>query len=152
MTNDPVLDALRAASKGLVYTSETDAPLEPFIWKGADPLTDDKVRELAGADDDETVEQTTLDKFFHTVPSEVLFPVFEARGGGERPSLLYSGDDQGANELAATLIRDVGFDPVYIGPLRMARYTEPFVMVIAKLAYEGDAGPELAYRFERYTR
>ncbi len=89
---------------------------------------------------------------FHTVPSEVLFPVFEARTGGERPSLLYSGDDQGANELAATLIRDVGFDPVFIGPLRMARYTEPFVMVIAKLAYEVDAGPELAYRFERYAR
>jgi 8-hydroxy-5-deazaflavin:NADPH oxidoreductase len=88
---------------------------------------------------------------FHTVPSEVLFPVFEARGSGERPSLLYSGDDQGANELAATLISDVGFDPVFIGTLRMARYTEPFVMVIAKLAYEMNAGPELAYRFERYT-
>lgn len=89
---------------------------------------------------------------FHTVPSEVLYPVFEARGGAERPSLLYSGDDQAANEVAATLIRDVGFDPVYIGPLRMARYTEPFVMVIAKRAYEGDGGPELAYRFKRYTR
>ena len=53
--------------------------------------------------------------------------------------------------MAATLIRDVGFDPVYAGPLRTARYTEPFVMVVARLAYQGDGGPALAYRFERLT-
>ena len=70
MTKDPVLDALRAASKGLVYTSETDAPFEAFARKGGEPLTDALVRELAGAGRDETLEQTTLDRFFHTVPSE----------------------------------------------------------------------------------
>jgi hypothetical protein len=32
----------------------------------------------------------------------------------------------------------------------MARYAEPFTMLIAQLAYESDGGPELAYRFERY--
>jgi hypothetical protein len=30
----------------------------------------------------------------------------------------------------------------------MARYAEPFTLLIARLAYEGDRGPELAYRFE----
>jgi predicted dinucleotide-binding enzyme len=44
----------------------------------------------------------------------------------------------------------VGFDPVDAGPLRIARYTEPFTLLIAQLAYEGDEGPELAYRFERF--
>jgi 8-hydroxy-5-deazaflavin:NADPH oxidoreductase len=44
----------------------------------------------------------------------------------------------------------VGFDPVDAGPLRIARYTEPFSLLVAQLAYEGDAGPELAYRFERF--
>jgi predicted dinucleotide-binding enzyme len=86
---------------------------------------------------------------FHTAPSEVFFPVFERRGETGRPSLLYSGDDPGANDVAANLIRDVGFDPVYAGPLRTARYTEPFVMVIARLAYEVGGDPELAYRFMR---
>jgi len=38
------------------------------------------------------------------------------------------------------------------GPLRIARYTEPFTLLIAQLAYEGDKGPELAYRFERFGR
>ena len=49
-------------------------------------------------------------------------------------------------------IRDAGFDPVDAGPLRIARYTEPFTMLIAQLAYEGAGGPELAYRFERFGR
>lgn len=32
----------------------------------------------------------------------------------------------------------------------MARYLEPFTLLIAQLAYEGEGGPELAYRFERF--
>lgn len=85
---------------------------------------------------------------FNTVPSEVLFGVFEARDRGDRPSLVYCGDDSDSKEIAAGLIRDAGFDPVDAGPLRSARYTEPFALLVAQLAYEGDEGPELAYRFE----
>jgi predicted dinucleotide-binding enzyme len=87
---------------------------------------------------------------FNTVPSEALFGVFEARGQAARPSLVYCGDDADGKRLAAELIRDVGFDPVDAGPLRIARYTEPFALLVAQLAYEGERGPELAYRFERF--
>jgi predicted dinucleotide-binding enzyme len=87
---------------------------------------------------------------FGTIPSEVLFSVFAARRKSRRPSLVYCGDDRDAKQLAATLIRDVGFDPVDAGPLRIARYTEPFTLLIAQLAYETDAGPQMAYRFERF--
>ncbi len=89
---------------------------------------------------------------FNTVPSEVLFGVFEARRKASRPSLVYCGDDASSKKIAARLIRDVGFEPVDAGPLRIARYTEPFALLIARLAYEGDGGPELAYRFERFGR
>ena len=85
---------------------------------------------------------------FGTVPSEVLFGVFAARRRAAKPSLVYCGDDPGSKRIAAELIRAVGFDPVDAGPLRIARYTEPFTLLIAQLAYEGDRGPELAYRFE----
>ncbi len=85
---------------------------------------------------------------FGTVPSEVLFSVFERRRRKNRPSLLYSGDDAKAKRVAAQLIRDVGFEPIDAGPLRIARYTEPFTLAVAQLAYEGDRGPALAYRFE----
>jgi len=87
---------------------------------------------------------------FNTVPSEVLFGVFEARRKASRPSLVYCGDDASGKGIAAQLIRDVGFDPVDAGPLRIARYTEPFALLVAELAYEHDEGPELAYRFERF--
>jgi predicted dinucleotide-binding enzyme len=87
---------------------------------------------------------------FQAVPSEVFFDVFEARQSATRPSLVYCGDDANSKAIAAKLIRDVGFDPVDAGPLRIARYTEPFAMLIAQLAYEGLGGPELAYRFERF--
>jgi len=84
---------------------------------------------------------------FGTVPSEVFFDVFAARRKTTRASLLYCGDDAKSKRTAAALIRDVGFDPVDAGPLRIARYTEPFTLLIAQLAYEGKTGPRLAYRF-----
>lgn len=89
---------------------------------------------------------------FGTVPSEVLFSVFDARRRSSRPSLIYCGDDTPSKKVAARLIRDVGFDPLDAGPLRIARYTEPFTLLIAQLAYEGKGGPKLAYRFERFGR
>jgi predicted dinucleotide-binding enzyme len=87
---------------------------------------------------------------FQTIPSEVLFDVFERRGDATRPSMVVCGDHPNAKRVAATLIRDAGFDPIDAGPLRIARYTEPFALLIGQLAYEGDEGPELAYRFERF--
>jgi predicted dinucleotide-binding enzyme len=83
---------------------------------------------------------------FNTVPSEVLFAVFERRKKRSRPSLVYCGDEARSKHVAAELIRDVGFDPVDAGPLRVARYTEPMALLVAQLAYEGARGPELAYR------
>jgi 8-hydroxy-5-deazaflavin:NADPH oxidoreductase len=87
---------------------------------------------------------------FNTVPSEVLFGVFEARDKAKKPSLVYCGDHPGSKGIAAGLIRDAGFDPVDVGPLRIARYTEPFALLVGQIAYEGTEGPEVAYRFEQF--
>jgi 8-hydroxy-5-deazaflavin:NADPH oxidoreductase len=91
---------------------------------------------------------------FNTVPSEVLFGVYERRRKTTRPSLVYCGDDEGGKTVAAELIRDAGFDldPIDAGPLHIARYTEPFALLVGQLAYEGEGGPELAYRFERFGK
>jgi 8-hydroxy-5-deazaflavin:NADPH oxidoreductase len=96
------------------------------------------------------VPKTRVVSAFNTVPSEVLFGVYEARRRATRPSLVYCGDDESGKVAAAGLIRDAGFDPVDAGPLRIARYTEPLALLVAQLAYEGEGGPELAYRFERF--
>ncbi len=86
---------------------------------------------------------------FNTIPSEVLFSVFERRGRSGSPDMLYYGDDRAAKRVAAQLARDVGFHPLDAGPLRAARYAEPFALLVAHLAYEGKGGPQLAYRFIR---
>ena len=87
---------------------------------------------------------------FNTVPSEVLFDVYARKRKAGRPSLVYCGDDRKAKRVAVRLIRDVGFEPLDAGPLWIARYTEPFALLVAQLAYEGKGGPELAYRFQRF--
>ena len=87
----------------------------------------------------------------NTVPSEGLFGVFASKGRGEAPDLVYCGDDDAAKRVAAGLIADVGFVPVDAGPLRIARYSEPFGLLMGQLAYEGSGGPEIAYRFQRFA-
>jgi 8-hydroxy-5-deazaflavin:NADPH oxidoreductase len=89
---------------------------------------------------------------FNTVPSEVFFDVFAGRRKASRPSLVYCGDDRKAKNVAVRLIRDTGFGPVDAGPLRIARYTEPFALLVAQLAYEGKGGAQLAYRFQRFGK
>jgi len=87
---------------------------------------------------------------FGTVPSEVFFDVYARRRRANRPSLVYVGDDRRAKRVVARLIRDIGFEPLDAGPLRIARYTEPFTLLVAQLAYERPGGAALAYRFEKF--
>src|SRR5260370_23379771 len=53
---------------------------------------------------------------FSTVPSEVLFGVFEVRGQATRRTLVYGGDSLTGKDLPAQLVRDAGFDPVDAAP------------------------------------
>jgi predicted dinucleotide-binding enzyme len=78
--------------------------------------------------------------------------VFERRGHGAPPDLVYCGDHKGAKKTAATLIRDVGFNPVDLGALWAARYVEPFLLLVAEIAYNSSKSPELAYRFEHFPK
>jgi predicted dinucleotide-binding enzyme len=128
-------------------------PMDPDNTKLIIANTSSGAEELA-----KKVPQAQVVSAFNTVPSEVLFGVFEDRRKSTRPSLVYCGndarskDDARAKGVAAKLIHDAGFDPVDAGPLRIARYTEPFALLVGQLAYEGKGGPELAYRFERFGK
>jgi len=44
-------------------------------------------------------------------------------------SMLFCTDDAGAQQATEQLIRDVGFDPVFAGPLKLARYFESLAML-----------------------
>lgn len=86
---------------------------------------------------------------FGTVPSEVLFSVYEARRRrARRPTLVVCGNDARAKHVAARLARDIGFDPLDLGPLRLSRYTEPYSLLVARVAYDVGRGSRVTYRFE----
>jgi hypothetical protein len=70
MKKHPVLAALQKASKGLEFPSETDAPLEPFLWEDGGAAGKPNALQQARSASGEPVEETTLDGFFRTVPKE----------------------------------------------------------------------------------
>jgi predicted dinucleotide-binding enzyme len=49
-----------------------------------------------------------------------------------------AGTTKDAKDVATSLIRDVGVEPLDAGPLRIARYLEPFSLGMTQLAYERD--------------
>lgn len=87
---------------------------------------------------------------FQATPSEVLMNVFEGRFSSPRPSMVYCGDDQDSKDTVHALLDQFGFEPIDAGPLRIARYIEPFAMLATVLAYGTNQGPEWVYRFGRY--
>jgi hypothetical protein len=70
MKKPAVRDALQKASKGLVFVSETEAALEPFVWKDGVALTHEHLLKLTGSAPGTPVEEMSLDNFFRAVPQE----------------------------------------------------------------------------------
>lgn len=83
---------------------------------------------------------------FGTVPSEVFFGVFEARRKAERPSMAYCGDDDSAKHVAATLISDVGFEPVDAGNRAIPGAVRS---IDGTTGVRSDGGPEIAKTQDR---
>jgi len=76
----PVPKALKDATKGLVFISETDSPVTPFAWP-AGPISVAGVREQAGANPDAKVQEVSLAEIMRAVPASVrgsYFPLLVA--------------------------------------------------------------------------
>jgi hypothetical protein len=69
MPDTTVMAGLKKASAGLTYTSETNAPLEPFQWDEG-PLSKSRLLTLTGSSKEARVEEITLDDFFRAIPAE----------------------------------------------------------------------------------
>jgi predicted dinucleotide-binding enzyme len=67
--------------------------------------------------------------------------------GGERAANFYCGDDPAAKKIAHALIADVGFDPVDVGPLKLAHDVEAMTMVWITLSRS--LGRHIAFRLLR---
>jgi uncharacterized protein YqgV (UPF0045/DUF77 family) len=67
---NPAVGALMKASKGLRMPSESDAPFTAFAWDDGAELKHDRLLQVTKQPKGTTVEESTLDDLFATVPSE----------------------------------------------------------------------------------
>lgn len=73
-------------------------------------------------------------KAFNTVSAAAMVdPHFE----GRQAAVFYCGDDDAALDTVRQLAEDLQFDPIAAGPLKNARYLEPFAMLYIHLAMNG---------------
>jgi NADPH-dependent F420 reductase len=85
-------------------------------------------------------------KAFNTVGANIMAnPAF----GGDRPVMLYCGNDAKAKQTVHSLIAELGFEPVDAGPLTQARTLEPFALLWISLAYQAGLGREIAFKLLR---
>jgi hypothetical protein len=68
----PAIETLKHATDGLLFPSETDAPLEPFFWPHDDDskLTPETLAPLAGVAADTPVKSVKLETFFRPATKE----------------------------------------------------------------------------------
>ena len=68
MEKHQLLAVLKKACQGLLFPSETDAELEPFLWENGNALTPVRLVDIAGFADGTQVETMELAEFFYAVP------------------------------------------------------------------------------------
>jgi hypothetical protein len=87
------------------------------------------------------------------VPNARVVKVFNTNGaknmadpdyGRHKVTMLYAGDDEGANRAAPELAEQVGFESVYLGPLKEARLLEPLAMAWIVLARHRGLGRDFS--------
>lgn len=76
----------------------------------------------------ETVPGARLVKAFNTLPAAVL--AADPRSNGGQRVLFVSGDSAEANQTIATLIADLGFSPIVLGPLHEGGRLQQFGAVL----------------------
>jgi hypothetical protein len=107
--------ALKQASKGLVYLSETDAPFETFSWgKAGGDLTPANVRKLAKAGAKAPVEEVGLDDFFKPLTEEHDHSPEEAEDIGKYKILMKVMNDQ-LTDAAVFKVGKVNIDVYVVG-------------------------------------
>lgn len=139
------------AQAGDVVVLAVPAAAAPDVLGAAGPLAGkilvDATNNLSGGPDGAAIAALAPEaravKAFNTV-----FATFFHDTPPERPAtLVLSGDDPGAKEVAAGLARDAGFEPVDAGGADRTADVEAFARLVIGIAYRQGRGP-FVYRFE----
>ena len=69
--------------------------------------------------------------------------------GDLKPAMLLCGDDASAVETVGRLAAELGWEPVSVGPMKMARYLEPMTMLWIEMARVQGRGPGFTWAMLR---
>lgn len=108
----PLIAALEEASRDLLYMSESDYPLTPFLWErektGEEGVTPERVAAIAGYPADTPVEAADFESFFEAAQAEEEWyepeELLQAKGFQNLVALLKA-------ELADLQVYKVGGEP-----------------------------------------
>jgi hypothetical protein len=131
-------DALKAAGPltGKILIDCTN-PLKPDLSGLAIGHTTSAAEEIA-----RRASGARVVKAFNTTGADNMRnPQFKAG----RATMLICGDDHAAKSVTGVLAREVGFDVVDAGPLRVARLLEPMAMLWIHLAFSQEMGTGFAF-------
>ncbi len=92
--------------------------------------------------------QSRLVKAFNTVFADVMTPELLNRAG-LHISAFVAGDDAVARQQVATLAAEIGFAPVEVGPLSMARYLEAMAHLNIQIAVGQGGGTNAAFVYHQ---
>jgi 8-hydroxy-5-deazaflavin:NADPH oxidoreductase len=68
---------------------------------------------------------------------------------GQQSTAFCCGDDPEAKSIVAGLMRETGTEVIDAGPLTVARFVEPAMMLLVSLAYAQGMGAKIAYKLLR---
>lgn len=83
-------------------------------------------------------------KAFNTNFSQLIWS--GAQAAGQSSDAFYCGDDPSAKQKVARLAEDAGFRAVDIGPLKMARFLEPFAVIMVSLSRLPHGSATMGYK------
>ena len=83
-------------------------------------------------------------KAFNTYGWEVFADPSFPGNGAAKPTLFHCSDEDEAKEIVAKLAQDLGFEPVDVGGLGMARTLEPMALFWIRFAFNRGRNPNFA--------
>lgn len=120
-----VASAVRAVAAGKIVVNIAN-PLNETFDDVVTPPGTSAAEECASQ-----LPEATVVKAFNTVfAADFAAPDF----GGIRPDVFVAGDDERASDIVSTLVRDVGFNPLFVGRLSASRTLERMAVLLIGLS------------------
>lgn len=137
---EAALKALGSALDGKVVADATNPIRADFtgLEFGQDDSAGERVQRL--------LPKAKVVKAFNTTGAANLTDPDYPQG---RVTMLLAGDDAAAVETVRALAAESGFEPIAVGPLKLARQLEQLAWLWIHLAYKAGLGPDFALRLEK---